>query len=550
MKIRFRDFAVSRFPSFHHEHPTYRWWVLINILLATFVSVLQSTAENTALPKMQASLGANLDTIQWVLTSFSLIYVVALAISGWLADKFGYKRTFFAALAFFTLGCFLCANAWNVESLIAFRVIQGFGGGMLMPVGMAVIMREFPPDKRGVAMGFYGIAAAASISIGPSIGGFLTDTYGWRSIFLFSIPFGMLTMFATLVIQREVKSKNAGDFDFPGFITISIFLVSLILALSDGNASWNLGGWTSPLILTCFGISLFSFLAFLLIELRSPRPLINLELFKDWNFAMSNIILFILGLILQGSTFVFPVYLQNTLGYSALQAGMMYLPQGLIQGAASPVSGILADRFNPKVPAFIGLAAVILSFWLNTMLTTVPPGWMLILPICLRGLGFGLFFVAIQAVSVNSLPRDKLARGSAMISLMRQIGASFGVAIFGAFVTNRNTFHAMTTGENLDRYSETFVLAASQLKGILSSQGGLPSGTASTVSSSLIVSQVRVDAYVQAVNDVFIIATLLVVVCCLPVFLLRTKKAPHAAHAQDGSGDSSQEGHHAAVMME
>lgn len=373
-------------------------------------------------------------------------------------------------------------------------------------------------------MGFYGIAAAASISIGPSIGGLLTDSYGWRSIFLFSIPFGALTMIATLLIQREVKSKNAGAFDFPGFFTIAIFLVSLILALSDGNASWNLGGWTSPFILTCFGVAFFSFVSFLMIELRSSQPLINLELLKDWNFAMSNIILFVLGLILQGSTFVFPVYLQNTLGYSALQAGMMYLPQGLIQGFASPVAGVLSDRLSPKVPAFVGLAAVILSFWMNTLLTTVPPRWMLILPICLRGLGFGLFFIAIQAVSVNSLPRDKLARGSAMISLMRQIGASFGVAIFGAFVSNRNIFHAMTTGENLDRYSETFTFASNQLKGALAVSAGLPPSTATTVGSSLIVTQVRVDAYVQAVNDVFFVATALTVICCVPVFFIKTKK--------------------------
>ncbi|NNM66373.1 MAG: DHA2 family efflux MFS transporter permease subunit, partial [Spirochaetales bacterium] len=337
MSNPFRHKAVSKIASFHHEHPSYRWWVLGNVLISTFMAVIESTVVNTAIPKMQAAFGTSLDIIEWVLTAFNLTFAVILPLSGWLADKIGYKRIFFLALALFTTGSFLCSLAWNETILIVFRVIQAAGGGMLQPVGMAIVLREFPPKQRGLALGFYGIAAAASISIGPSLGGFLADTFGWQSIFLINVPFGTLAMIATVLIQREYKNPKVGAFDFWGFITSAIFLVSLLLALADGNAGWNTGGWTSPFIITCFGIAAVSLAIFLLVEFRVEHPMMNLRLLGERNFGLSNLLIFFIGLVLMGSAFLFPVYLQGSLGYTAFQAGLIFLPMGFLQGFISPI---------------------------------------------------------------------------------------------------------------------------------------------------------------------------------------------------------------------
>jgi len=516
-----RAAAIKSIPAFHHEHPQYRWWVLGNVMIVTFMSVLESTVVNTALPAMMNGLGTSLDQIEWVLTVYQLVFAVMLPLSGWLADTIGYKLTFFLSLIFFTVGSFLCSFAWSETALIIFRVIQAIGGGLIMPVGMATVIREFPPQQRGMALGFWGIAAAASVSIGPSLGGYLTDNYGWASIFLINVPIGVVAMIATLAIQREYKHPDSAPFDFLGFLSISTFLISLLLALADGNAAWNTGGWTSEFILTCFVIAGASFLIFVLVEMTVEHPILNLRLLKSPNFAITNILLFIFGLGLMGSTFLMPMYLQGTLGYSALQSGMIFLPLGLIQGLSSPISGILGDRLNPKIPAILGIGFLTVSLYLNTLLDTNPPGWLINVPIYLRGLGFGLMFTPLQSLAIGDIPRAAMAQGSSMINLTRQIGSSFGVAIFGAIVNDRQAFHTATSGENMNTWSETYRQIASGLQNGIAHDGGQRLRDAATLGGAVIQQQVGIDSFVHSVTDSFVVVTIMTACCALPLFFLK-----------------------------
>ncbi len=314
-----RESAIGQFASLHHEHESYRWWVLANVMIGTFMAVLDATIVNVALPKIMAAFGVSVDKVEWILTAYLLVFAVMLPTSGWVADHFGYKRTYFVALFLFTFGSFLCGVAWDENVLILFRIIQGMGAGFLMPVGMAIVTREFPVEKRGVALGFWSIAAAASVSLGPLIGGYLIDNFSWHMIFDVNVPVGLLGMFATFVIQREYRTEHARSFDLIGFISGSTFLTCLLLALADGNAAWNTGGWTSPFILTCFVLSAIGLVVFLIVELNIEHPLIELALLKDFNFGVTNVILFIFGLGMFGSTFLLPLYLQNSLGYTAYQ---------------------------------------------------------------------------------------------------------------------------------------------------------------------------------------------------------------------------------------
>ncbi|MDR3628200.1 MAG: DHA2 family efflux MFS transporter permease subunit, partial [Ignavibacteriaceae bacterium] len=277
----------------HHEHPSYKWWVLANVMIGTFMAVLDATIVDVALPKIMSTFGIDIDTVKWVATAYLLVLAVMLPTSGWIADRFGYKKTYTAALGLFTLGSLLCSLSWNETALIMFRVVQGMGAGLLMPVGMAIVTREFPPEKRGVALGFWSVAAAASVSLGPTIGGYLIDNFAWHSIYDVNVPIGIIGVFATIVIQREYQSQKVHHFDFIGFVSLAVFLTSLLLALSDGNADWNTGGWTSNFILTCFLLAFVSFVVFLIVELNIKEPLVQIRLLKNFNFGMANLVLFI-----------------------------------------------------------------------------------------------------------------------------------------------------------------------------------------------------------------------------------------------------------------
>ena len=223
--------------------------------IATFMGVLDSTIVNVALNKLTVAFGVSTDVTEWVLTAYMLAFGVMLPASGWLADHVGYKATFLGGVFFFTLGSFLCSLSWDISSLIFFRVLQALGAGVIMPVGMALIMREFPPAKRGIALGFWSISSAASASLGPTIGGYLIDNYSWHTIFDVNVPVGILALIAGFIVLREHKSDKSRSFDVLGLLAMTLFLCGLNLALADGNAAWNTDGWTSTFILGCFGAS-------------------------------------------------------------------------------------------------------------------------------------------------------------------------------------------------------------------------------------------------------------------------------------------------------
>ncbi len=436
-----------------HEHPSYKWWVLANVMIGTFMAVLDSSIVDVSMPTIMSTFGIGVDTAKWVATAYLLVLAVMLPTSGWIADRFGYKRTYATALGLFTLGSLLCSLSWSDTALISFRVIQGMGAGMLMPVGMAIVTREFPPEKRGIAIGFWSIAAAASVSLGPTLGGYLIDNFAWHSIYDINVPIGILGVFATIVTQREYQAQKVRSFDTAGFISLAVFLTSLLLALSDGNADWNTGGWTSPFILTCFALSLIGFVAFLSVELNVKEPLVDLSLLKNFNFGMANLVLFIFGMGMFGSTFLLPLYLQNGLGYTAFQAGSLFLPIGFLQGTMAPLAGYMSDKVNPKFPAMFGILLLALSLFNNHFLSLFSETHTIMLSLYLRGLGMGFIFTPLSTLALSEVPKEKMARASGLYNVLRQIGGSFGVAIMGTLLTDRTTFHMTVYGQSVDQSS-------------------------------------------------------------------------------------------------
>jgi len=526
-----RTRALRQIPSLHHEHASYQWWVLMNIMIGTFMAVLDATIVNVALPKIMAAFGVDIDKVEWVLTAYLLVFAVMLPTSGWVADHFGYKRTYLLALVLFTLGSLLCGLSWNEDVLIIFRIIQGAGAGFLMPVGMAIITREFPRERRGIALGFWAIAAAASVSLGPLIGGYLIDHFTWETIFDVNVPVGILGMFATIVIQREYRTEHIRSFDFGGFFTMSVSLTALLLGLSNGNAAWNTGGWTSAFTLSCFVTAGLAFVAFLIIETTIEHPLIDLTLLKNFNFGMTNIVLFIFGLGLFGSTFLLPLYLQNSLGYTAYQAGLVFLPVGILQGIMSPIAGILADRGYPKVPALVGIALLAISLFMNYFLSVFSEHAQIMASLYVRGVAMGLLFTPLSALALSEVPGRKMAQASGLFNVIRQVGGSFGVAIFGALLTRRIIFHSTMYGQAFDQYSPAFRSTLIRLSMFARQAIGGTAAESSARAKAMIVSHMYTQSFVSAVDDCFFVAALVSLLCAIPIVFLHTGKAKHARQA-------------------
>jgi DHA2 family multidrug resistance protein len=468
----FRQSLLEQFPQLNPENESYRWLVLATVMVGTFMAVLDSTIVNVALPKLMATFGVSVDRVEWIVTGYLLVFAVTLPSSGWLADTWGYKPVFILGLFLFTLGSFLSSLSWSINILIAFRVIQGCGAGLLLPVGMAILTREFPPEKRGIALGFWSVAASASVALGPTTGGYLIDHFSWHTIFDINVPIGIMGIAASLVVLRNFKSALVRYFDIVGFLSLTAFLTCLLLALANGNSAWNTGGWTSTYILVNFAISAIGLTVFLITEFSIRHPLIDLKIFKSFNFTVSNIIFFIFGLGVFGSNFLLPIYLQNSLGYTPFQAGLVFLPVGILVGVTAPLSGIFSDKSNPKIPAILGLALMALSLYLYSYLSFLSEKPQIMFPLYLRGIAMGLIMSPLATVAISEIANEKMAQASGLFNVIRQIGGSFGVALFGTIITRRTIFHAVAYGQQLDPYSESFRRTVLKLQGFATQSTG------------------------------------------------------------------------------
>ncbi len=534
---RIRKSLRPRDSIIHPKHNLYKWILLANVMLGTFMAVLDATIVNVGLPKIMASFGVGIDKIQWVLTAYMLAMAVMLPTSGWLADKFGYKLIYFLGLFFFTLGSLLCGLSGNENMLILSRVIQGLGGGMIQPLGMAIISREFPPEKRGIAIGFWVISAAASVSFGPLIGGYLVDNFSWQLIFAVNVPVGIFALFATFIIQEEYKSKTIRKFDIVGFVSVIIFFPLLLFALSEGNAITNSEGWKAPYILLSFAISIIAFVVFLTTELTVKEPLIDLRLLKDVNFGLSNVIMLLFGIGVFGGVFLLPLYLQNALGYTALQSGLVFLPVGIIQGLVAPITGITINKVNAKIPIITGILLFAASFFIVSKLSFLTERSYIMLSLYLRGVAMGMMFTSLSTVALFDITREKMAQASGMLNTIRQLGGSLGVALMATILSSRINYHIQNFGGSLQSNSEAYQSTLNHLKFYVQHHVGSSQMVTAKLSSYLLISNVNTQGYIQGINDVFLVATAITLLGLIPVFLMHGKKKKQRQYIKNNSNE-------------
>ena len=535
---RLRGHLENRFASLNHEHSGYRWWALGTLMIGTFMAVLDATIVNVALAKIMTTFGVDVEKVEWVATAYMLAFALLLPTSSWIADRLSHKRTYMLALLLFTAGSALCGLAWNEDALIVSRVIQAIGAGCIMPVAMTIVAEIFPPEQRGQALGIWGIAGAASATAGPTIGGYLVDYIGWRSVFYVNVPVGIVGTALVLVVLREIPVRRAGRFDIMGFLAMTVGLSGLLLALAQGQSK----GWDSGYVRTCECLAVIGLAVFVSWELRQREPLVDLSLFRSAGFSIINLIAFIFGVGMFGSTFLLPIFLQNMLGYPALLAGLTLLPAGLVMGVVAPLAGRLSDRIGAKPLVMLGLSLMTLSMYLNSHISLETSretiyGWLV-----LRGIGMGLMFSPMTSLALGLVPRLKAGQASGLVNVIRQVGGSFGIAIFGTLLTRRQLFHAIRYSETVTARNASATALLHQLQTRFASLGDA-TPIASQKGLAVLGMLVHREGTVVGFSDCFLVAAWICALGIIPTLFLpgRHRLGPVAhgdrATARNPEGD-------------
>ena len=382
------------------------------------------------LPSFRPWFGASLNDAQWVITGYTLAQTVSIPIFGYLADRFGTKWIYIISLGLFTLASALCGLSWNINSLIAFRVLQGLGGGALLPLGIAQVFAVFPPSQRGLGQATVGIPVLLAPAIGPTLGGYIVQYSDWRLIFYINLPVGILGIFMCATFLRRGRYNDRAKLDIPGVTLATLAFSSLVYGIGEAASD----GWNSSKVI---GFSLFgaiALVALIIVELRSDDPLLDFSLFKNWNWASANLITWIVTFGLFGALFLVPLYLQSLRSLSSLQSGLVLFPSSLVTLFVLPISGIIIDRYGPKLSILIGLVALGFGSFLLSHITLATPTLMLQFWLIARSLGIGFANQPASVIALSNIPPLKLARASSFFNVLRTVSSAFTTSFLATFV--------------------------------------------------------------------------------------------------------------------
>jgi EmrB/QacA subfamily drug resistance transporter len=437
----------------------YKWIVGIVFVFGLFMDLLDMTIVNVAIPELQEELNASTTDVQWVVTGYLLSLAVFIPVSGWLGDRFGTKKIFMLALFLFTAASFACGMAWDIESLIAFRVLQGVGGGILTPVGTAMLFRAFPPHERAKGAAILMIPMVVAPASGPVLGGYLVEFHDWRWIFLINIPVGVLGFVFAGLFLKEEKQENPGRLDIPGLLLAGAGLAALMYGLAEAGER----GLDDPRVLGFGGAGLGLLGLFTIVE-----PMIDMRLFRNRLFAMANFVQVIAFAGLMGGLFLLPLFLQSpaTRGLGAFDSGLTTFPQAIGVVTMVQVSSRLYPRIGPRRLLMIGLAGVTLTTLAFLLIDVGTNLWWIRGTMFARGCFFSFILICLQTATFATIPPPRMGRASAISSAGRQVGASFGVALLATVLTSRLSAHdtalapGADTGAAVESFHEAFAVAA------------------------------------------------------------------------------------------
>lgn len=503
-------------------HP---WLVAPVVALAAFMEILDISVANVALPHIAGDLSVSRDESTWILTSYLVANAIVMPITGWLAGRFGRKRLFLSCIAAFTIVSLLCGLAPSLSVLVILRTLQGAAGGGLQPTGQAILNDAFPAEQQGMATAVYGIAAVVAPAIGPSLGGWITDNYDWRWVFLINVPVGAVLLFliGTLVkTPNEAASAQRGGVDWTGFWLVAASLGCLQVALDRGQEyDW----FASGMITTLCVVSAISFALLIWWELQHPNPMVNLRLLGRRNFAVSFFLMLMFGFMILGTTYLLPAFAQYVMGYQATQAGELLMPGGLLLIALFPFIGRILNRVDLR--ALIGVGILIAGaalLWMTNFYQEVSFGALALGRVYLY-VGVAFLFLPINALGFGDIPPGQTNYGSALINLARNFGGSIGVAFTSTLVTRRMQLHQSRLVEHLQSLDPSYPEFVQRLGHATHAAPG--SATTLAQASQMVQQQASLLSYLDGFKALAVIFFLL-----LPLLLLAragtaTARAPH-----------------------
>lgn len=519
----------------------YKWILAMVVILGVFMSILDQTIVNIAIPRLQTAFGADIHSVQWVLTAYILAQGVATPAAAFFSDRLGIKRFYIISLVAFTVGSAMCGLAWSLPILIIFRILQGLGGAALFPLSITLLFREFPPQERGMAMGFFGVPALLAPAIGPTLGGYLVTYAGWQLIFYINVPIGIVAIILSMLFIRQARPEGNTRFDPIGFISAAAGLALILYALSSASTD----GWGSATVLGFLAVGLLFVAIFIAAELilanRGGQPLLDLRLFANGPFRAGMIANVFVIFSLFSALFLFPIYLQNLRQLSAFQAGLILLPQALASMVTTIIGGRLVDRIGVRAVMIPGLIILAFATWQLSQLTLYSPySWMQSMLI-LRGMALGLTIQPLTVASLSEISPRQLGQASAISTVNRAVSSSLGIAILATVVQTQSLLHFGHLAEQVTSSSRLGQLIPF-IQNYFVAHGADPN-LARQTAIQLIARFVQGQAFVMAIQDALRLTLVFIVVAIIATLFVRSRPKPQSipqpapraeAHADTG----------------
>jgi len=508
------------------------WLIAVVVALAAFMEVLDTSIANVALPHLAGDLGASNDESTWVLTSYLVSNAIVLPLSGWLANLFGRKRFFLVCIFVFTVSSLLCGIAPSLPMLILFRVIQGVGGGGLQPMAQAILADTFPPQKRGLAFALYGITAIMAPTIGPTLGGWLTDNYSWRWIFYINLPVGIATLFLVLRVLEDppyiARNRKAGvRVDYIGISLLALGVGALQILLDKGQEEdWFGSQFIIGLALTC----VVCLVTLVFWELHTKTPVIDLRMYKNFNFAVANLMIFFLGMLLFAGLVMMPLFLQTLMGYTAQSAGLVLSGASMIILVEMPIVGQLTTKIPAKYIMAFGWICLAFGMYYSTQGLDLDISFGAASRLrVVQAFGLGFLFVPINLSAYVGVPAEKGNNVSGLVNFMRNIGSSVGTSMVTTMLARRAQFHQSILASHATRYDPAF---RNQLSG-LSRQllhAGASGPDAQMQAYGRLYRGLQVQSQTLAYIDTFMVLAVLASIMFVLAFIVRRNDPGGGGH--------------------
>ncbi|AHK33311.1 multidrug resistance transporter [Rhodococcus opacus PD630] len=479
------------------------------VVLGAIMSILDVTVVSVALPTFATEFDTTYATVAWTMTAYTLALATVIPVTGWAADRFGTKRLYMTALVLFVLGSVLCSFAWDITSLIGFRVLQGLGGGMLMPLGMTIMTKAAGPDRVGRVMAVLGIPMLLGPIGGPILGGWLIEAASWHWIFLINVPIGIVALTAAFIILPSDKASPSESFDFLGMLLLSPGLALFLFGVSSIP---EVGTVAAARVLVPGVIGLALIIAFVFHALRKDHPLIDLHLFKNRQLSVAVITTSLFIVAFMGAGLLFPSYFIQVGGHTTLAAGLLMAPQGIGAMLTMPVAGRLVDKIGPGKIVLTGLPLILIGLGTFTQVAADSPTWLLMGALFVMGMGMGCTMMPLMTAAIVTLSNDQVARGSTLMNIVQQTAGSIGTAVMSVVLTN----------QLLDRGLDSQTVAMQHVPEVAAQE---PPGMVDQVLSQ------AADAF----GNTFLVATVLIALTLIPAFLLPRKKSVNPQLEAEGA---------------